>query len=681
MKQLLSLLLTLLVTVNISVAQQRDYELTHEMSAEEAKFKHLIGKDFYPTMPAAPPVRMVAEFERMQAVLIAYEKDNYHFGLPLALIAEMSEDCIVLTIVENQSSENYVIGQYQANGVNMSNCEFIQAPIQSFWTRDYGPWFVVDGNNEVGICNFPYNRPRPSDNDIPIRISEYYNVELYGMELVTAGGNWMCDGYGMASSSDLIIEENLNLSVSEIEDRVYSYLGVHTYNILIDPLGDYIKHIDCWGKYLDVDKVLVGQVPENDPRYDDYEFVANYFAQQISSWGTPYQVFRVFSPGETSTTPPTPYTNSLILNEKVFVPQTGNSYDDDALQVYENAMPGYEIIGIPYYDWIDSDALHCRAKGVADLGMLFIKHFPLLGNVHQLDPFEINCKIIPYSGETLYPDSLLIYYKVDGGAYTTSSLYHVSGFSYSGDIPVQPEGSVVEYYLHAADESGRSEEHPFIGAADPHVFTVTYPLPDVTVYPDTLLFEDFMQCIDGLPAIVKNNSDSTVSINHINNEGYDQFYWYIDPWNINLPYDLASGDSLILNVFIGITTTDLISYLQDTLFVETDASIHSVYIMVDSTLVVGDLELANVNNIQMQVFPNPVNSNSRIEFQISFDAEVSIKLFDIYGKEAGTILERDMNAGSHSIRLNATKNLKGGIYFIRMLVDEKLISRKILIMD
>ncbi len=675
MKQRFTLITTIafILISGLLSSQHTEYKLTHHMTPEEELRRHEIGKEFYPTLPPDSPVRMVAEFERMQAVLV-----RYPFGIPLELIAEMSEECVVLTIVLNQSQEIHVTGQYQGAGVNMSNCEFLHASTDSYWTRDYGPWFVVDGNNEVGVCNFPYNRPRPNDDDIPIRISEYFNIELYGMELIHTGGNWMCDGMGMASSTDLVIEENPTMTVPDIENKVYNYLGVHTYNMLPDPLGEYIEHIDCWGKYLDVDKVLIGQVAVSDPRYSDFEYVADFFEQQISSYGTPYQVYRVFTPGNY---PFTPYTNSLILNEKVLVPLTGSTHDANAIQAYEGAMPGYEIVGILYDGWENTDALHCRAKGIADLGMLYIKHIPLLGNVHQKDPFEINCKIIPYSGEALYPDSLLIYYNVDGGSYNTSPLYHISGFSYSGDIPVQPEGSEVAYYLHAADESGRSEEHPFIGVADPHVFNVIYPLPDVTVYPDTLLFEGYLQCLGGLPAIVKNNSDSTVTINYINNEGFDPFHWFIEPWSINLPYDLASGDSLILNVMIEIAITDLTTYLQDTLFVETDASIHDVLIRVDSSILVGYEELTNLSRIEMEIFPNPVNSNSQIEFNLPFTSNVKIMLYDIYGKEAGIILNRNINAGIHNIQLNALDKLDGGIYIVRMLVGEEVVSKKILLMD
>ncbi|MCK7525238.1 MAG: hypothetical protein MZV64_50350 [Ignavibacteriales bacterium] len=41
-------------------------------------------------------------------------------------------------------------------------------------------------------------------------------------------------------------------------------------------------------------------------------------------------------------------------------------------------------------------------------------------------------------------------------------------------LPFAEPGSEVSYYLHAVDISGRRKNHPYIGAPDPHVFTVGY---------------------------------------------------------------------------------------------------------------------------------------------------------------------------------------------------------------
>src|SRR5690606_7360655 len=99
--------------------------------------------------------------------------------------------------------------------------------------------------------------------------------------------------------------------------------------------------------------------------YAEHEEVAAYFAAQPSAYGTPYQVFRVPTPnGE-------PYTNALIVNERVYVPVTGSAWDDDALAVYRAAMPGYEVRGFTG-SWLSTDALHCRVKEVPDRGLLYL---------------------------------------------------------------------------------------------------------------------------------------------------------------------------------------------------------------------------------------------------------------------------------------------------------------------
>ena len=86
--------------------------LKHHMTAEEAKFKYLIGQDFTTSPPPNGPVRNVSEFDRMQGVLI-----RYPFGIPYDVIKEMAENIMVVTIVEDQSEEDYVLNQYNSNHI------------------------------------------------------------------------------------------------------------------------------------------------------------------------------------------------------------------------------------------------------------------------------------------------------------------------------------------------------------------------------------------------------------------------------------------------------------------------------------------------------------------------------------------------------------------------------------
>src|SRR6185295_6334591 len=140
-------------------------------------------------------------------------------------------------------------------------------------------------------------------------------------------------------------------------------LGIQPYYTTQDPTGTYIEHIDCWGKFLAPDKVLIRRVPANHAHYSEIESAASYFSKARSAYGKPYRVYRVDTPNDE------PYTNSLILNDKVVVAVMGTSRDAAALQAYQQAMPGYRVMGFTG-SWQSTDALHCRTFGILDAGML-----------------------------------------------------------------------------------------------------------------------------------------------------------------------------------------------------------------------------------------------------------------------------------------------------------------------
>jgi len=279
----------------------------------------------------------------------------------------------------------------------------------------------------------------------------------------------MCDGYGAAASTDLVWDEETQ-TPEQINTKMLNYLGITNYHVTADPLDDYIKHIDCWGKFLDVDKILITQVPESDDRYDDYEALATYFSNQNCSWGYPYEVIRVQA-ADYNDNDVNPYTNSLILNNKVFVPQTGSSIDDDAIATYEAAMPGYEIFGVYSSGWYNTDALHCRTHGIADREMLYIKHFPLHGDIAYQTNFTIEAEVTSYGGSPISSGFPKLFYRQNSGTWQEIIMTNTSGITYSADIPGIGGDNFVEYYIYAENNNGKAESHPLIGAADPHSFS------------------------------------------------------------------------------------------------------------------------------------------------------------------------------------------------------------------
>jgi len=472
------------------------------LTQEELQRLDEIGKGFIGTSPPPEPVRMPAEFEPMQGVLI-----RYPFGISYQIIAEMSEDVEVVTVVANNNEKNTVISQYQSNGVNLDNCDFLIAASDSYWTRDYGPWFIINGDDEQGIVDMIYNRPRPNDDAIPAKYGSWKGIPVYNMALEHAGGNYMTDGQGIAVSTNLVWSENSGYSHSQINQIMQDYCGIDTYHVVPDALGEYIKHIDCWAKYLSPDTIMIIEVSPSHSNYDEIEDAVDYFESQFSCYGTQYNVVRVY------THLSEPYINSLILNEKVLVPITGSQWDDEAIESYQNALPGYEVLGF-HGSWQSTDALHCRTMGITDQHMLYIEHTPLHGTQSGHDGYEINAKIIPYSNENLVTSSTGVYWSIDGETWEFAEMDSLGNDDYQAIIPSQETGTEIQYYIHAEDYSGRSEKHPYIGEEMAYSFTSFLEndppeTPIITGPTDGIVGEKYKYCI---PTVFEPDGDAVYAI-------------------------------------------------------------------------------------------------------------------------------------------------------------------------
>jgi hypothetical protein len=149
------------------------------------------------------------------------------------------------------------------------------------------------------------------------------------------------------------------------------------------------------------------------------------------------------------------------------VPVSGSQWDDDAISSYEAAMPGYEVLDFSG-SWSYTDALHCRTIGITDRYMLYIEHTPLSGTQSSPDGYEIQAMIYPYSGEDITIAEIFI--RIDGGSWQQNNMEYLGSNLYRYVIPQQETGTVIDYYIHAEDDSGRSEYHPYIGAPGAHSF-------------------------------------------------------------------------------------------------------------------------------------------------------------------------------------------------------------------
>ena len=66
-----------------------------------------------------------------------------------------------------------------------------------------------------------------------------------------------------------------------------------------------------------------------------------------------------------------------------------------------------------------------------------------------------------------------------------------------------------------------------------------------------------------------------------------------------------------------------------------------------------------------QNYPNPFNPVTNLEFGISDRGFVSLKIYDLLGKEVATLVNAELNAGSYKYNFDAS-NLSSGIYFYKL---------------
>ncbi|GAB6282951.1 MAG: hypothetical protein STSR0008_17050 [Ignavibacterium sp.] len=80
----------------------------------------------------------------------------------------------------------------------------------------------------------------------------------------------------------------------------------------------------------------------------------------------------------------------------------------------------------------------------------------------------------------------------------------------------------------------------------------------------------------------------------------------------------------------------------------------------------------------LQNYPNPFNPNTIISYQIPTESYVTLKIYDILGREITTLVNERKNIGKYSIEFSAdSKNLSSGIYFYELITQPVNPSEKI----
>jgi len=80
-----------------------------------------------------------------------------------------------------------------------------------------------------------------------------------------------------------------------------------------------------------------------------------------------------------------------------------------------------------------------------------------------------------------------------------------------------------------------------------------------------------------------------------------------------------------------------------------------------------------------QNYPNPFNSSTTISFTIPETGIVTLKVYDVLGREVATLVNENLSAGSYSYNFDA-KNLTSGVYLYKLQAGKHSETKKMILM-
>jgi agmatine deiminase len=493
------------ITIACSIVLSAQEILPKNFStAERQQLTQMVG-----TLPTAPPnsitspppfvsLRAMAEWEELQALTIAWT--GYPGILKQIVAAAVLETRVIILTEDPQATEDFLTSNNSAGpALSMDNITLLNENFDSIWMRDYAGNPVYANNvDSLMLVDWIYNRPtRPNDDASPAFIAEEIGIPLYTTteaptDLVNTGGNFMCDGFGTAFASNLILDENefnnpygvTAKSEDDINTILSDYMGISRYIKMPILPYDGIHHIDMHMKIVDEETLLIGEYPDGVADGPQINANTEYVLSNFNSvFGTPYKVVRIPMPDSQSglypDSQPTPgyyrtYTNAVFVNKTIIFPTYREEFDTTAFRIWGELCPGYTLVGIDSDNQDEpiisaSGAIHCITHSVGVADPLLISHQALPDTYDVVNPYTVTGFFDHRSG---IAQAKLFWKTTAQAVYNEVSMIDIGNDNWQAFIPAQDAGTVVEYYLFGESNSGKTQLRPLPAPASHWTFEV-----------------------------------------------------------------------------------------------------------------------------------------------------------------------------------------------------------------
>jgi len=87
----------------------------------------------------------------------------------------------------------------------------------------------------------------------------------------------------------------------------------------------------------------------------------------------------------------------------------------------------------------------------------------------------------------------------------------------------------------------------------------------------------------------------------------------------------------------------------------------------------------NNSPFNLNIYPNPFNPNTTIEYTMPSSSRTSLVIYDVLGREVAALVDTFKNAGNYSINW-AANNVPSGVYFCRMTSGSFIETKRIMLL-
>jgi agmatine/peptidylarginine deiminase len=446
--------------------------------------------------------RHPAEWEEISSVIMEYryfENPNLNWNEALDPFIKTAKACIEeginFYIIKPSSKSKY---PHLAKLDSIFKNENIISPLihiitkdtilGSFpWTRDHGMNFVYTNDVEQPYI---YNFSEDYTGNFIAKQLNYPNAiitpETNTNKYYTDGGNFLTDGHGTFNIAATDVTEDLPTSLQYKYDYFYKYFGIKkTLNVRVP-----FVHVDYFLKLINEETAIISYIPNNNydislDKYYDHQYYIDKAAIAISQnlksvYGRelkfiPIQnaptIYDTISNSILHTSKAT-YTNSLILNKTVLVPQYSTEpFDSLALNTYKKTMPGYKIVGVNCKQYGEFyGAIHCLTHEIYASNPIYIKHKWYQGTVpNNIDGFPI--RIIARSSGGI--KKAILYWKTNQTVqYQSIPMKNIENDVFETIIPSAESRTTINYYIQVENNNGKVIKTPMVAPKYSYSFSI-----------------------------------------------------------------------------------------------------------------------------------------------------------------------------------------------------------------